>query len=468
MPYNYIGSIEREDCVKRVYIFAIALVVFAYLPVSATIINIPDDYPTIQEGIDAAQNGDTVLVAPGVYVEIIAVENKNILLTSEQGPEITSIQGNITFGENVDTTCVFRGFTVIGQPDNTLPLIHCSYGSPTLIGNVITNCCPNQLGRGIYLEWSGARVEDNIIMNNITSYNGAGIGVSYSTPLIAGNLIINNRAGIDFNVARGGGIYIQNSEIILERNVVAHNRARYLFDIGGGICVGGSYLELTNCTIANNAVETVHYPREGYGGGITIGSSDVFIKNSIFWENYATSNPDINGPAVVTYSDIGQGYQGEGNISSDPLFVDAENNDYHLFPGSPCIDTGDPNSPLDPDSTRADMGAYFFDQTTDVYGPGEPSGPHEFQLHQNYPNPFNSQTIISYYLREEAVVSLHIFSITGFLVEALANRAVQTSGEHRYVWDGTDRNGKTVATGIYFYELYVDDYRESKAMIMIK
>ena len=47
---------------KRVYIFAVALVVFAYLPISATIINIPDDYPTIQEGIDVSSDCYTVLV----------------------------------------------------------------------------------------------------------------------------------------------------------------------------------------------------------------------------------------------------------------------------------------------------------------------------------------------------------------------------------------------------------------------
>jgi flagellar hook assembly protein FlgD len=53
-------------------------------------------------------------------------------------------------------------------------------------------------------------------------------------------------------------------------------------------------------------------------------------------------------------------------------------------------------------------------------------------------------------------------------VTAITNKERQTSGEHKYVWDGKEKNGKTVSTGIYFYELYVDDYRESKAMIMVK
>jgi hypothetical protein len=51
------------------------------------------------------------------------------------------------------------------------------------------------------------------------------------------------------------------------------------------------------------------------------------------------------------------------NRNEDPLFVDPGNSKYHLFYNSPCIDTGDPASPLDPDGTRVDMGAYYFDQS---------------------------------------------------------------------------------------------------------
>jgi hypothetical protein len=66
------------------------------------------------------------------------------------------------------------------------------------------------------------------------------------------------------------------------------------------------------------------------------------------------------------------GYTGIGNIDADPLFADSINSDFHLtwvnFPvpdstRSPCIDAGDPESPFDPDSTTADMGAFYFDQT---------------------------------------------------------------------------------------------------------
>jgi hypothetical protein len=53
-------------------------------------------------------------------------------------------------------------------------------------------------------------------------------------------------------------------------------------------------------------------------------------------------------------------------------------------------------------------------------------------------------------------------------VQPLANREFQEAGAHKYIWEGRDANGRAVSTGIYFYELYVNETRESKAMIMIK
>ena len=61
----------------------------------------------------------------------------------------------------------------------------------------------------------------------------------------------------------------------------------------------------------------------------------------------------------MTYSNV-NGPVGTGSISTDSLFVDSAADNYRLMSTSPCINAGDPASPRDPDSTRADMGAYFF------------------------------------------------------------------------------------------------------------
>jgi len=69
-----------------------------------------------------------------------------------------------------------------------------------------------------------------------------------------------------------------------------------------------------------------------------------------------------SGNPIVTYSDVQGGWKGQGNIDADPAFVGPERDDFHLRWRSACIDAGDPSSPLDPDGTRSDMGAFFFNQ----------------------------------------------------------------------------------------------------------
>jgi len=100
-------------------------------------------------------------------------------------------------------------------------------------------------------------------------------------------------------------------------------------------------------------------------------SLDIDIRNNIFWNISDTTNACVirnysGSDITIEYNNIQGGYDeiygsfslGPGNINEDPLFTDSENGDYTLQLGSPCIDTGDPDSPLDSDGTRADMGAF--------------------------------------------------------------------------------------------------------------
>ena len=108
--------------------------------------------------------------------------------------------------------------------------------------------------------------------------------------------------------------------------------------------------------------------------GITFGRDAApIIKNNIIMNNnvHHYDYPEYGSSrisAVISYNNLWNGAYdftpspGTGNISADPLFVDPENGNYHVQQNSPCIDAGDPNSPHDPDGTRADIGAFFFDQ----------------------------------------------------------------------------------------------------------
>ena len=103
---------------------ALVLVIFILCIVSsqAATIYVPNNYLTIQDAIDAATNGDTIIVRPGTYVENIDFLGKEITLISEQGPEVTIIDGGkpsnpdygsvVTFINGESPNTILEGFTI--------------------------------------------------------------------------------------------------------------------------------------------------------------------------------------------------------------------------------------------------------------------------------------------------------------------------------------------------------------------
>ena len=85
----------------------------------------------------------------------------------------------------------------------------------------------------------------------------------------------------------------------------------------------------------------------------------------------------------------------------------------------------------------------------------------------NYPNPFNPTTTINYSLKENSKVSLKIYNIKGQKVKQLFNDQL-SAGEHSVIWNGTDNNGKSVSSGIYFYKLRTANFEKTKKMILMK
>ncbi len=95
--------------------------------------------------------------------------------------------------------------------------------------------------------------------------------------------------------------------------------------------------------------------------------------------------------------------------------------------------------------------------------------PDKFELSQNYPNPFNPRTVIEFYSpssRPEKV-KLEIFNILGQQVRILFDGPA-APGWHRIEWDGTGDNGKTLATGLYFYRMRVASSSQTRKMLLLK
>ncbi|MCX6639614.1 MAG: hypothetical protein NTW14_03910 [bacterium] len=129
----------------------------------------------------------------------------------------------------------------------------------------------------------------------------------------------------------------------------------------------GSEIECSNNTISlNHSIGTTSTAR---GGGIYVfDGAHVYGGNNILYFNEALADSECYGNVTFDYSCVAGGMAGIGNILDNPRFMDQANFDFHLLQDSPCIDSGDPSSRLDPDSTRADMGAFYFDQSSAVNG----------------------------------------------------------------------------------------------------
>jgi hypothetical protein len=104
---------------------------------------------------------------------------------------------------------------------------------------------------------------------------------------------------------------------------------------------------------------------------------------------------------------------------------------------------------------------------TDVADDDGEQLPVRFELHQNFPNPFNPSTTISFALPRAADVSLAVYNILGSKIRTLVSDHLP-AGDHVVSWDGTDTKGKAVASGVYFCRIVAGEYRESRAMVLVR
>jgi predicted outer membrane repeat protein len=279
-----------------------------------------------------------------------------------------TISGNYADGNGSGILCIDNSNPMISENTirgNSVRLfngggIFCDNSSPTIVYNtIIENSAGGwngQSGGGICCRYSSPLISGNTISGNKatdTGCVGGGISCYYSSPTINGNTIIGNSAN-----SYGGGIFCEpNSNPDIDDNEINENTS----DKGGGLACDGysSANLLRNNTFYGNTAST-------QGGGIYLTNSTLRIVNSIFWDNTASDGDQIYlghaSAALIAYSDVQDGWPGEGNINADPQFVLPDRRDYRLFWGSPCIDTGYPDF-LDPDGTRSDMGAHPFDQS---------------------------------------------------------------------------------------------------------
>jgi hypothetical protein len=266
-------------------------------------------------------------------------------------------------------------------------------------------------GGGVYADHAAPQFAHCTVSNNTAELEGGGFVIT-GVPLfgddpallqstrVTGNSAVLNGGGlliganarfvacrIDANSAHyGGGLYTTDGVSDLTDTVITDNHADMF---GGGIRHRGNDLSIIQCLIARNdafglsalssnefctIVDTAiveNVAEAGDGGAVGFPPyGGASLSNCIVWANVPGS---LSGTADVRSSCIEGGWKGEGNIDADPLFVDPDQDDYRLSPGSPCIDAGD-NFAV-PDEITLDLAGlprFIDDPDTPDTGLGDP------------------------------------------------------------------------------------------------
>ena len=366
-----------------------------------TTINVPADQTTIQAAINAANSGDTVLVAPGTYAENINFNGKAITVTSSGGASATIIDGSgnnsvVSFHNSETLKSVLNGFTLQNGKVPASSIydgggISIFQASPTITNNVIQQNYACGAGGGIYVDFGSALIQGNTIQNNSQANCSGGIGgggiavggaasaqvignvirnntwpsgdgggislFAAGTPTIQNNTISGNIATGVSPAAQGGGIYIVNSsDALIVQNAIYANTAGQGSGVYLGVPSGNRGPIFVNNTIIGgtgsnqgSAVYVTGFSNQvQFSNNLLIGPSG---QNAVYCDpSYSQQPPSFNNNDA--FSPNGTGLTGtcanlasqNGNLSVDPQFVDA-NADYHLQLTSSAIDAGNNSLP---------------------------------------------------------------------------------------------------------------------------
>jgi len=351
------------------------------VPTSALVIHVPGDAATIQQGIDLAVDGDTVLVADGTWSGPGNVDldfgGRAITVRSLGGPEACVIdcfsliadRRGFWFHNGEGSDSVLRGFTIDMGRGASGGGIRCNGASPAIVDCVIRNCSADSYGGGIYGGNSSPRVIDCTI-ENCTANTGGGAYFTGGAPLFDGCRLTGNMATGDTLPALGGCLYASSSSPALVHTLLEGNSAD-LF--GGGCAAWGSTTNLGNCLITGNSAgigggaiyvsltncDTISLTTAGNdassGPVMYVFDSTVTISDSILLGS-APPAPGGPDPLIVTeagaeptvvHSCLAHDYPGVGNISADPHFCDGPAGPWYLGrtaagqpADSPCLDAG--------------------------------------------------------------------------------------------------------------------------------
>jgi hypothetical protein len=268
----------------------------------------------IQQRIIDAQDGEVILVDPGLYFGGLNLLGKNITLQSRDGPATTIITGNQVPAVQAGPLGAIKGFTITGG--------------------------------GIQVVGQGTLISGNIFDGNVqVSAIGIAIGGNNASPTIERNVFRNISCG---NPSSTGAIeFVNTSSPLIVNNVFENNPCQAI----SFTLPSGNAPQVINNTFVGNRTGIKIW--RGTSQVAQVFRNNVIVQNALGWEVFVLQGTtDADNPVWqnnLVFGNTMANYQGtadqtgmNGNISQDPLFINGPAGNYRLQAGSPAIDAGNP------------------------------------------------------------------------------------------------------------------------------
>ncbi|MFH1862019.1 MAG: right-handed parallel beta-helix repeat-containing protein [bacterium] len=332
----------------------------------------------------------------------------------------------------------------------------------TMVSCVVTN---NQQS-GLALQNTSINLQDCWITYN-SGLNGHGINASNGGNLqISGGYIGNNVGtgiyGLEIGtvtlnyveIAQNSheGISLTNSGELTAIRVCVHD------NLNDGIFLSLTSMDARNLTISSN---------EEYGifcSNATLTLSSSIVDRNGNWGIYCQSATSFVSYNNVYDNDAGS-YSGctpgTGSIEEDPSYVSYTNRDFNLSSDSPCIDTGSIYDPLDPDGTRTDMGAFYYNQTP-VKPENGAATARSFEISRLYPNPFNPLLKLTIQAIKPQSAVLSAWSADGRRIATIWGGILHPGG-NEIAWNAQD-----LPSALYLIQLEADGVTSTVRCVLLK
>lgn len=390
------------------------------------------DSVRVQGDIEIA-DGVTLTIPAGVRVEFqdyyaLTVRGRLLALGQPEARVHFTSRDSSAFGVDSSLAGAWAGirfpFTLETNPPSRLEYCVIEYAK---------NAGNGERGGALQLNgFSKLTVINTVLRRNVADFGAAIACTHFASPEIIGCLMVEN-------VAFVGGAAVH--------------------------CLD-AYPRLTACTIVANEDRNTNICDPS--AAIYAHVSKPWITGSILRDNsswYFEPTQILYGKHYyTTWSNIGDGWAGEGNIDLDPLFLGSGDHPYGLQDVSPCVNAGPPDTtglrlPQEDIAgtfrivgRRVDMGAYEGDpgnaRVGDIIHMPNP----RIELQLPYPNPFESSTTICFWLASAQHARLAVYDVTGSEVSLLAD-GFMAVGPHEISWAGRDRYGRKLPSGLYLLRL---------------